>query len=129
MDIAGLTRSPEVNDGYRYVFVAVDSFTKLCHAAPIKDKKQAESTRAFNEVLEKIGVPEVIYHDNEGSWNSNQLIRLHDSHNIKQIITSTPPPFAERMVQTIKHMIHARLEGLEQSKEKWFDMLPSVLKK
>ena len=29
--------------------------------------------------------------------------------NIKQIITSTPPPFAERMVQTIKNMIHQRL--------------------
>ena len=33
------------------------------------------------------------------------------------------------MVQTIKHMIHQRLEGLEISKEKWVDILPSVLKK
>ena len=33
------------------------------------------------------------------------------------------------MVQTIKHMIHTRLEGLEVSKEKWIDMLPSVLKR
>ena len=33
------------------------------------------------------------------------------------------------MVQTIKNMIHTRLDGLEVSKEKWVDMLPSVLKK
>ena len=94
-----------------------------------KDKKPAESIRAFNEVLNKIGVPEVIYHDNEGSWSSTQFIRFINSHKIKQIITSTPPPFAERMVQTIKNMIHQRLEGLEQSKEQWVDILPSVLNK
>ena len=56
VDIADFTRSAEVNDGYRYAFVAVDIFTKICHAVPIKDKKPAESIRAFNEVLDKIGV-------------------------------------------------------------------------
>ena len=91
-------------------------------------KKTAESIRAFNEVLDKIGVMKTLVHDNEGSWNSTQCIRLINSHNIKQIITSAPPPFAERMVQTINNMIHARLEGLEISKDKWVGILPSVLK-
>ena len=112
-DIADFTRSAEVNDGYRYAFVAVDIFTKICHAVPIKDKSPAESIRAFNEVLNKIGVMKTLYHDNEGSWSSTGFIKLINSHNIKQIITSTPPPFAERVVQTIKNMIHQRLEGLE----------------
>ena len=93
------------------------------------EKRPAESIRAFNEVSDKIGVPEVIYHDNEGSWSSTESIRLKNSHNIKQIITSTPPTFAERMVQTVKNMIRQRLEGLEISKEKWVEILPSVLKK
>ena len=75
MDLADFTRAAEVNDGYRYVFVAVDIFTNICHAVPIKDKKPAESILAFNEVLDRIGVPEVLYHDNEGSWNSTQFIR------------------------------------------------------
>ena len=83
IDIAGFTRSAEVNDGYIYCFVAVDIFTQIYHAVPIKDKQPAESIRVFNEVLEKIGV-----------------------------MNTFPPPFAERMVQTIKNMIHQRLEGL-----------------
>ena len=33
------------------------------------------------------------------------------------------------MVQTLKRMIHTRLEGLELDKEKWVELLPSVLKK
>ena len=129
MVIADFTRSAEVNDGYRYAFVAVDIFTRICHAVPIEDKKRAESIRAVNEVLDKIGVPEVIYHGNEGSWSSTEFIRLNNSHNIGQIITSTPPPFAERMVQLIKDMIHQRLEGLAISNERWVYIMPSVLNK
>ena len=129
IDISDFTRSAEMNEGYRYAFVAVDIFTKICHAVPIKDKKPQESIRAMKEVFEKIGVPEIIYHDNEGSWSSLEFIKLINSRKIKQIITSTPPPFAGRVVQTIKNMIHTRLEGLDMDKEKWIDMLGPVLKK
>ena len=117
------------HNGYKYAFVAVGIFSKICHAVPVKDKKPQESIRAMKEVFEEIGIPEVIYHDNEGSWSSTEFIRLIDSHKIKQIITSTPPPFAESMVKIIKNMIHTRLEGLEMDKEKWIDMLGSELKK
>ena len=129
IDIADFTRSAEENGGIRYLFVAIDIFTKICHAVPIKDKNPPESIRAMKEVLEILGKPETIYHDNEGSWNSTVFIRLLNQHKINQIITTSPPPFAERMVQTIKNMIHIRLEGLEINKEKWVDILPAVLKK
>ena len=55
--------------------MAVDIFTKMLWAVPIKDKKPEESARAFKEVLDKIGVPKVLYHDNEGSWSSTEFIR------------------------------------------------------
>ena len=129
MDIADFTKSAKANGGIRYLFVAIDIFTKICHAVPIKDKNPPESIRAMKEVLEILGKPETIYHDNEGSWSSTVFIRLLNQNKINQIITTSPPPFAERMVQTIKNMIHIRLEGLEINKEKWVDILPAVLKK
>ena len=129
IDIADFTASGALNDGFRYAFVAIDIFTKICHAVPIKDKKPAESIRAMKEILNKIGIPKTIYHDFEGSWNSKEFIQLLNLAKIKQIITSSPPPFAERMIQTIKNMIHTRLDGLEIDKEKWVDLLPSILKK
>ena len=52
-----------------------------------------------------------------------------NQHNIKHIITSSPPPFAERMVQEIKNMIHIRLQGLEEEHDEWVNMLPAVLQK
>ena len=129
VDLADFTASGALNNGYRYLFVAVDIFTKFCHAVPIKDKFPPESIRAMKEVLNVIGKPEILYHDFEGSWNSKPFIRLVNENNIKQIITSSPPPFAERMVQTIKNMIHTRLQGLEIDKQEWINLLPSILKK
>jgi len=119
----------ESSDGFKYIFVAIDIFTKICSAIPVKDKKPEESVRAMNKVLEDIGVPKVIYHDFEGSWQSKQFIRLINSHNIKQIITTTPAPFVERMNQTLRQMIELRLKGLELDDDKWIDILPSVVKK
>ncbi len=81
------------------------------------------------EVLDKIVIPEHIYSDNEGSWNNSAFIKLLNQHKIKHMITSTPPPFAERMVQEIKNMIHIRLQGLEVEKEQWVKLLPAVLNK
>ena len=129
IDIADFTASGALNDGFRYLFVAVDIFSKHAHGVAIKDKQPAESVRAMTEILKVIGVPEVLYHDNEGSWNSGDFIQLLNQNKIKQIITSTPPPFAERMIQTLKLMIHTRLGGLEIDKQHWINLLPAVLKK
>ena len=53
IDLADFTASASVNDGYRYAFVAIDIFTKFCHAVPIRDKKPSEVVRAMTTVLEK----------------------------------------------------------------------------
>ena len=66
--------------------------------------------------------------DREGAWESTEFIELLNKHKIKHIISTSPPPFSERAVQEIKNMIHARLDGLDLSKEKWIDMLGPVLK-
>ena len=128
IDLAIFTDSAPLNDGYKYLFVCVDIFTKYCHAVPVKSKKPDESVRAMTEILNKMGACQVLYHDFEGSWNSKEFIRLLNAHKIRQIITSSPPPFAERMIQTFKNMIHKRLEGLNKKKEEWVKLVPIVLK-
>ena len=128
IDIGDWTESASDNNGFRYMFLAVDPFSKYIHCIPIKDKQPAESVRAFTEILNVIGVPTQIMSDREGAWESTEFIRLLNKHKIKHIISSSPPPFSERAVQDIKNMIHTRLEGLDLSKEKWIDMLGPVLK-
>ena len=129
IDIGDFTKSADVNDGFRYMFLAVDIFSKYIHCVPVKDKEPPESIRAFKEVANVIGVPENIMSDREGAWESTEFIKLLNEHKIKHITSSSPPPFSERAVQEIKNMIHTRLEGLEKSRETWTEILPAVLKK
>ena len=88
IDLCDFTRSASDNDGYRYCLVAVDVFTKILWGVPIKNKQPDECVRAFNEVLDKIGILKQIYHDNEGSFSSLKFIRLVKPHKIRQIIVS-----------------------------------------
>ena len=129
IDIAIFTDSANDNSGFKYAFVAIDIFSKYMWAVPIKNKQPAESIRAFTEVLDKIGIPQQIMSDREGAWESTEFIKVLNKHKIKHIISSSPPPFGERAVQELKNMIHARLDGLDLSKEKWVELLPAVLKK
>ena len=129
IDLAIFTDSAKDTNGYKFLFVAIDIFSKYIWAVPIKDKKPQESIKAMKEVFENIGVPKQIMSDREGAWESTEFIRLLNSHKIKHIISSSPPPFSERAVQEIKNMIHTRLDGLDMQAEKWIEVLPSVLKK
>ena len=67
IDLGVFTDSAPDNNGFKYAFVAIDIFTKVCHAVPFQDKKPPESIRAMKEILDVIGTPTNLYHDNEGS--------------------------------------------------------------
>ena len=94
----------------------------------VSSNELEESIRPKKEVLNTVGIPQQIYHDDEGSWSCKYFIVLLNFAKVKQITTSSPPPFAERMVQTLKHIIHTRLGGLEMRKEKWAELLPFALR-
>ena len=93
----------------------------------IKDKTPTESSRAFKETLANIGVPQHTMSCREGAWESIEFVKFLNQHKIKHIISTYPPPFSERAAQQIKHMMYARLEGLELN-QRLFDLLPYVLK-
>ena len=129
IDIADFTKSAKANNGYRYCFVAYDVFTKLAHAVPMKNKQRYENIRAMKEVIQVMGTPKQLYHDHEGAWRTPEWATLMRENNIYDIITATHPPFAERMVQTIKNMVHQQLRGTKTELEKWTEVLPRILKK
>ena len=129
IDIADFTLSAAKNDGFRYCFVALDVFTKFAHAVPIKNKERDESIRAMKEVLEKIGIPKQLFRDQEGAWSTSEWKELMRQHKIHDMISSTPPPFAERMVQTVKNMVNDQRRGLDIPEQRWIDILPRILKK
>ena len=129
LDLADFTRSAEENNGFRYLLTGIDVFSKKVHAVPIRTKQIPDIIRGFTEILDKLGVPEQIFGDNEGAMSSTEFIRLLNKHKIKQIITTSPPPFVERVIGTLKNMLMTRVEASNMKTERWTEFLPAVLRK
>ena len=43
VDLGDFTASSDVNNGFRYMFLAVDIFSKYIHCVPVKDKNQQKA--------------------------------------------------------------------------------------
>ena len=59
--------------------------------------------------------PEVIYSDDEGSFNSKQAQEYYKNENITHMITRGHAPVAERAIRTIKNMLYKRMEAKPDS--------------
>ena len=128
-DLIDMTKKAEENDGYRYALVAIDNFTKFAHAVPIKSKQPHDVTTAFNEVLNKIGVPKQLYSDREGAFESKEFIRLLNQHSINHIISNTGAHSIERFNRTLKHNTMLRLDAMNLDRFKWVDQVKPIIDK
>ena len=111
IDLIDMTSKASENDGYRYAVSGVDIFSKYGWAMPIKTKQPHDVLIGLKEVLDKIGIPEILYSDSEGSFNSTVFVRFINSKKIKHIFTNSHAHFIEAFNKTIKQHIHTRLEA------------------
>ena len=65
LDLADFTEASAVNDGFRFCMVAIDIFTKVATAIPIKTKQKHDCADALKIVLKNLGIPKTVFHDNE----------------------------------------------------------------
>ena len=126
-DLADFSRNAIYNRGYRYIFIAVDAFTKFAHAVPMMSKNASDCAEALEEVLNNMGNFKTLFTDGEPAFESKPFIKTLNNYGIHHIISSAPSGMAERAVGTFKSMIARRITGLDLDKEQWIDLLPSVL--
>jgi ribosomal protein L21E len=124
-----MTSKASENDGYRYAVSGVDIFSKYGWAMPIKTKQPHDVLTGLKEVLDKIGIPEILYSDSEGSFNSTVFVRFINSKKIKHIFTNSHAHFIEAFNKTIKQQIHTRLEAKGEDIDKWTLELFNVIRK
>ena len=129
IDLIDMTKIASENDGYRYAVTGVDIFSKYGWAMPIKTKQPHDVLIGLKEVLDKIGIPEILYSDSEGSFNSTEFVRFINSKQIKHIFTNSHAHFVEAFNKTIKQQIYTRLEAKSDDTDKWTLELLHVLRK
>jgi hypothetical protein len=82
-------------------------------------RNSTTSTKAFEKILDRMGIPETIYSDQGSEFKNSIFQKLLDKHNIKIIFALGHAPFVKSFNKTMKNrmMKYMKLKGTKSSKK------------
>jgi hypothetical protein len=104
-------------EGNAICLIMVDIFTKWTQIVITESKTVPDVLKAIKAYLNLMnGKPKLIYSDNEGAFNSNEVQKFFKREGIRHITTLNHAAVAERQIRTMKDMLYKRLEYNAQDK-------------
>ena len=120
---------PKTADGYRYIVVAIDYFTKWPEAAPLRDcKAKTVAKFIFKDIICRHGCPKELRSD-RGSSFKNQLIQaLCDDFDIRHVPVLPYRPQSNGLVERLNQTIGTALSKYTQKEvNRWNEFLDGIL--
>lgn len=117
----------EANNGYQYVLVCIDQFSRAVWAKPLKTKRPAEVVKAFEAILEEAEVsPTILRTDRGGEFMAGFETFLKERR-IKRWLTNNNIKCsqAERFNRTLRGRV-SRLWNVLRSRN-WVDRLEDII--
>lgn len=107
-DLADMNNISKLNNGFKYLLVLIDIFSRYLIMVPLKDKTHQSVIKALTKIFQKDRKPKVLRTD-KGSEFKNRWVKkfLHDK-GISTIYTQneTKANYAERVIRTMKNMMY-----------------------
>lgn len=108
MDLADVSFLEEENDGVKYIFCALDCFTRFAVCILLKDKESRTVLSALKRIIHKFGTrPRTIFSDKGSEFISRSVKAYCKEKNIKQLFAENhvKASICERFIRTIKRLI------------------------
>ena len=104
---------PLSQNGYKYLFVAIDYFSRFAILKPIRDKK-AETIAAaiFEEIIVNFTTPHTIITDNGGEFNNKILEELCQTFKVKKVNIQAYHPASNGVVERLNRTVINCLRSL-----------------
>ena len=110
VDLADMTAFAQ--GPYKYMLVAIDTFSKKLTAIPLANKDAASASRAWDQVVKDLGIPLTVYSD-DGSEFKHEFKQKLDYFSIDKVVSRGHATVVERAIRTIKEALVRRLsEGV-----------------
>ena len=126
-DLMDLKSHAKVNDGYAYVLVVIDVFSRFLYTRPLKTKKISEIKVAFEEIIQEAGQsPSRCRTDMGHEFTGKAMEHYFQEKNIHHYVTNSEgkASFAERVIQTVKRMMFRYM--IHMNKLRWIDVLEHI---
>ena len=127
VDILGpLTTTP---DGYKYILLCVDSFTKWCEAFPLKTQEASEVAHViYREIFTRYGAPQVLITDQGRNFMSKLVQALCELFRVTRHRTSSYHPQTNSCAERVNSSLAQALRAYCSDKQTdWADILPGIL--
>jgi transposase InsO family protein len=100
----------EYNDGYKYILVVIDCFSKYAFTVPLKSKKSMDVVNGFIQIFDKVPVKPLRLSSDRGKEYTNKNFQnLMEKHGIKFDVVEDDQNkscIAERFIRTITTLIY-----------------------
>ena len=127
IDLASLASYSNENDGYKYLLVVIDIFSRYGWVEPIRDKTSTEIIKAFQKILEKGRIPRRVRSDAAKDFTSTAFKDFLKSEGIHQMITHSEKQanYVERFIKTLKSKIFRYM--VEHNSPRYIDILEKIV--
>ena len=102
-----MTKVAKYNNGYHYILLAIDIFSRYVWTVPLRDKSGNEVIRALSKIFTE-RVPETVCSDKGTEFLGHKVQSLFKSHLIRHFVmqNKVKTNYAERAIKTIKGKIY-----------------------
>lgn len=126
-DLIDVSNIKKYNRGYTFILTAIDVFSRLAFAVPLKNKNAASMTSAFESILKKHPV-KYLQTDKGTEFKNRQFQALLKKHNVRFFTTQNEDikaSLVERFNRTLKNKLYRYFT--HKNTYKFTDVLPSMI--
>ena len=115
------------NKRFRYLFCAIDGFSRFAWVVPMKNKKELTCINALNHIIEQMKIaPQRIISDRGSEFTSKGFINNLEKHGIKPIYANFKAGIVERFQRSLQSLI-SKYQKHYKTKN-FISVLPSIVK-
>src|SRR6266542_2465330 len=119
---------PQTEDGYRYIVVAIDYFSRWLEVRPLNYANAQQVVKfIYEEIICRFGTPRVLQ-SNRGTHFINEVIQeLTDKFQIRHSLSSSYHPQSNRLVKRFNRILCEGLAKMAETINDWDTYIQPVL--